>query len=176
RRGPLRIHQGADRAGRYFEYNDGTPFLWIGDTWWNWTKRSIHFDTYAKMVDDRAAKGFNIGQLFVPGNGWGTKSSALDNEYEVMDPAHVQHIEKMIRYANDKGITVWIHGWWSRENLDETVGEEKIRRWWRYLIHRFSAYNVIWVLAGEYNMYNNAGFPLSFWTDLGRMIDAEDPY
>ena len=24
------------RAGRYFEYADGTPFLWIGDTWWPW--------------------------------------------------------------------------------------------------------------------------------------------
>lgn len=176
RRGLLRVHKGTNHDGRYFEYHDGTPFLWIGDTWWNWTKRSIHFETFARMVDDRAAKGFNVGQLFVPGNGWDAESSALDSTYEVIDPVHVAHIERMIRYANQKGITVWIHPWWSRENLDETIGEEKVKRWWRYVIHRFGAYNVIWVLAGEYNMFNNAGFPLSFWKELGQMVDAEDPY
>lgn len=176
RRGPLRVHKGADRPGRYFEYNDGTPFLWIGDTWWNWTKRSIQFETFARLVDDRAAKGFNIGQLFVPGNGWSPESSALGVNYQSLDPAHVKHIERMIRYANGKGITVWIHGWWSRDNLDNTVGGEKIKRWWRYLIHRFAAYDVIWVLAGEYNMHNYAGFPLTFWKQLGKMISNEDPY
>jgi hypothetical protein len=176
RRGFVRVHKGDDRAGRYFEYADGTPFLWVGDTWWNWTKRSIHFETYATLVDDRAAKGFNVGQLFVPGNGWGSEGSALDTTYSVLDPKHIQHVERMIRYANDQGITVWIHGWWSRRNLDQTVGEEKMRRWWRYLVHRFAAYNVIWVLAGEYNMFNNGGFTLSFWNNLGEMIKKEDPY
>lgn len=176
RHGPIRVHQGTERAGRYFEYADGTPFLWIGDTWWNWTKRSIRFETFQAMVDNRSAKGFTIGQLFVPGNGWGRESSALSEDYTQLDPMHVQHIEQMIRYANSKGITVWIHGWWSREDLDDTAGAEAVKRWWRYLVHRFGAYNVIWVLAGEYNMYNNGGFPLSFWKELGQMIRDEDPY
>jgi hypothetical protein len=82
----------------------------------------------------------------------------------------------MIQYANSKGITVWIHGWWSRENMDKNIGAEKMRRWWRYLVHRFGAYNVVWVLAGEYNMYNYGGFPLDFWKGLGQMIKDEDPY
>lgn len=176
RRGPLRVHSGAERSGRYFEYADGTPFLWIGDTWWNWTKRSIKFETFQAMVDNRAAKGFNVGQLFVPGNGWGRESSSLSEDYTRLDPEHVQHVERMIQYANEKGITVWIHGWWSREELDDTAGAEAVKRWWRYLIHRFAAYNVIWVLAGEYNMYNNGGFPLSFWKELGQMIRDVDPY
>jgi len=62
-------------AGHFFEYTDGKPVLWIGDTWWNWTDRRIHMDSFKQLVDDRAAKGFNIGQLFVPGNGWGPESS-----------------------------------------------------------------------------------------------------
>ncbi|MDV3309871.1 MAG: DUF4038 domain-containing protein [Cyclobacteriaceae bacterium] len=176
RRGPIRVHQGSERAGRYFEYADGTPFLWIGDTWWNWTKRSIRFETFKAMVDNRAEKGFTVGQLFVPGNGWGRESSSLSEDYSQLDTEHVRHVERMIQYANEKGITVWIHGWWSRENLDDTAGPEAVKRWWRYLIHRFGAYNVIWVLAGEYNMYNNGGFPLSFWKELGQMIHDEDPY
>jgi hypothetical protein len=175
RRGFIRVNKTGPTAGHYFEYADGTPFLWIGDTWWNWTKRSIHFETFKELVDNRSAKGFTIGQLFVPGNS-SQESSALDRTYTNLDTTHLRRIEEMIRYANSRGLTVWIHGWWSRQNMNTQIGEEKIKRWWRYLIHRFSAYNVIWVMAGEYNMYNYGGFPLDFWKDLGKMIDEEDPY
>jgi len=176
RHGLVRVKQDGENAGHYFEYSDGKPFLWIGDTWWNWTDRRIYPESFKKLVDDRSAKGFNVGQLFVPGNGWGIESSMLDETYSVLDTAHMRRVEEMIRYANSKGITIWIHGWWSRADLKSTVGEEKIERWWRYLVHRFGAYNVIWVLAGEYNMNNYGGFPLDFWKELGRMIKKEDPY
>jgi hypothetical protein len=175
RRGFVRVNRTGPLAGHFFEYSDGTPFLWIGDTWWNWTKKNIHFETFKELVDDRSRKGFNIGQLFIPGNG-GQESSSLDLTYTIPDTTHLRKIEEMIRYANSRGITVWIHGWWIRENLNTRISEENIKRWWRYLIHRFGAYNVIWVMAGEYNMYNYGGFPLDFWKDLGRMINEEDPY
>jgi hypothetical protein len=133
-------------------------------------------ESFKKLVDDRSAKGFNIGQLFVPGNGWSIESSMLDETYSILDTEHVRRVEEMIKYANSKGITVWIHGWWSRADLNSTVGAEKIERWWRYLVHRFGAYNVIWVLAGEYNMNNYGGFTLNFWKELGTMVKKEDPY
>ncbi|MBW6534923.1 MAG: DUF4038 domain-containing protein [Mariniphaga sp.] len=176
RNGFIRVREDGKNAGHYFEYDSGEPFLWIGDTWWNWTNRRIHFETFQKMVDNRAEKGFNVGQLFVPGNGWGRESSLLDESYSVLDTEHVRKVEQMISYANSRGITVWIHGWWSRPELDEKIGAEKMKRWWRYLIHRFGAYNVIWVLAGEYNMDNNAGFDLGFWKELGEMVKNEDPW
>ena len=176
RRGLIQVNQSGENAGRYFQYADGEPFLWVADTWWNWTKNTIQFETFQKLVDDRAEKGFNLGQLFVPGNGWGRDSSLLDGTYSVLDTEHMKKVEQMIAYANSKGITVWIHGWWSRPEMDETIGEEKIQRWWRYLVHRLGAYNVIWVLAGEYNMHNNAGFHLDFWKDLGKSVKDEDPY
>ncbi len=176
RHGFIKVKKTGDNTGHYFEYSDGQPFLWIGDTWWNWTKRSIHLDTFRNLVDDRAGKGFNVGHLFVPGNGWGRESSLLDETYTILDTEHMNKVEEMIRYANSKGITVWIHGWWTRENMKSDIGAEKIQRWWRYLIHRFGAYNVIWVIAGEYNMYNYGGFSLDFWKDLGKLIKLEDPY
>jgi hypothetical protein len=127
-------------------------------------------------VDDRSEKGFTIGQLFVPGNGWGRESSLLDETYSILDTDHANKVEEMIKYANSKGITVWIHGWWSRQDMEKNIGAEKVQRWWRYLISRFGAYNVVWVLAGEYNMYNYGGFPIDFWKDLGKLIKEEDPY
>jgi hypothetical protein len=176
RHGLVRVRKDGETAGHFFEYTDGEPFLWIGDTWWNWTNRKIKPETFRQLVDDRSAKGFNIGQLFVAANGWGRESSLLDETYTIPDTEHMKKVEDMIKYANSKGITVWIHGWWSRPNLNTIIGAEKMQRWWRYLVHRFGAYNVIWVVAGEYNMNNNAGFPLDFWKGLGRLIKNEDPY
>jgi hypothetical protein len=176
RNGFVRVNKAGDMPGHYFEYTDGQPFLWIGDTWWNWTDSRIHLETFKQLVDDRAVKGFNVGQLFVPGNGWGRESSLLDETYNIPDVEHIKKVEEMIRYANSKGITVWVHGWWSRPNMNSTIGAEKIERWWRYLVHRFGAYNVIWVLAGEYNMNNYGGFSPVFWKDLGKLIKDEDPY
>ena len=176
RNGFIKVKKDGALAGHFFEYSDGLPVLWIGDTWWNWTDSRIHFDSFKQLVDDRSAKGFNVGQLFVPGNGWGKESSLLDESYNVPDIDHIKRVEEMIRYANSKGITVWIHGWWSRKDLNITIGPEKMQRWWRYLVHRFAAYNVIWVLAGEYNMYNYGGYSLDFWKDLGNLVKNEDPY
>jgi hypothetical protein len=171
RRGFIRVCQKGARAGRYFEYADGTPFLWIGDTWWNWTKRGIHFSSFQKLADDRSAKGFTVGQMFFAGN-----SGLLNRTYDSPNLEQIRKVEEMIAYANLKGITVWIHPWWSRQRLNERVSEEKMRRWWRYVIARLGAYNVIWVLAGEYNMNNYGGFGLPFWKELGALVKQEDPY
>jgi len=95
----------------------------------------------------RFAKGFTVGQMFFAGN-----NGLLNRTYDSPNLEQIRKVEEMIAYANGKGITVWIHPWWSRERLNERVGEEQMRRWWRYVIARLGAYNVIWVLAGEYNM------------------------
>lgn len=176
RNGFIRVKKTGINQGHYFEYSDGRPFLWIADTWWNWSKKDIKFETFKSLVDDRAEKGFTVGQLFVPGNGWGISSSSLDSTFTVLDTEHLNKIEERIRYANSKGITIWMHAWWGGKNLDRTIGAEKMQRWWKYLINRFGAYNVIWVVAGEYNLYDYGGLGLEFWKNLGKLIKQEDPY
>lgn len=176
RRGFIQVNTDGERAGRHFVRADGTPFLWVGDTWWNWTKRSIEFSTFQELVDDRADKGFTLGQLFVAGNGWGPEASLLQEDFTELDMDLMRRVDDMIAYANSQGMTVWVHGWWTRENMVENIGEENIKRWWRYLVHRLGAHNVIWVIAGEYNMHDYGGFDVSFWKDVGQLISDEDPY
>ena len=176
RRGFITVRETYPGKGHYFAYSDGKPVLWIADTWWDWTNSRIAFESFRKLADTRAEQGFNIGQLFFAGNGWGRESSLLDPVYTNPKLEQIRKVEEMIRYANSKGITVWIHAWWSREGINKSIGEENIRRWWKYVIHRLHAYNVIWVLAGEYNMNNYGGFPLSFWNETGELIKKEDPY
>ncbi len=119
RHGFIRVRQNEPRAGRYFEYADGTPFLWIGDTWWNWTKRGIQFTSFKKLADDRSAKGFTVGQIFFAGN-----NGLLNRTYDSPNLEQIRKVEEMIAYANSKGIIVWIHPWWSRQRLNERVSEE----------------------------------------------------
>ncbi|MFP4173193.1 MAG: DUF4038 domain-containing protein [Candidatus Hydrogenedentota bacterium] len=176
RRGFIQVNSEGERAGRHFVRADGTPFLWVGDTWWNWTKRAIEFSTFQELVDDRADKGFTLGQLFVAANGWSPQSSLLNEDFTELDIDLMRRVDEMIAYANSRGLTVWVHGWWTRENMVENIGAENIRRWWRYLVHRLGAHNVIWVIAGEYNMHDYGGFDVSFWKDVGQLISDEDPY
>ena len=176
RRGLITVNRSGERRGRYFTYSDGTPCLWTADTWWDWTSSRIRFESFKKLADTRSEQGFNIGQLFFAGNGWGKESSLLDPTFSNLKLDQIRKVEEMIRYANSKGITVWVHAWWSREGIDKSIGEENIIRWWKYVIHRLHAYNVIWVIAGEYNMNNYGGFPLEFWNRLGKIIKDEDPY
>jgi hypothetical protein len=88
----------------------------------------------------------------------------------------IHDAEQFIAYANERGIVLWIMPWWGGEHLDTVAGPEKIRRWTRYMTHRLAAYNVIWNLSGEYNMYDYGGLGLQFWNDLGALIRREDPY
>jgi hypothetical protein len=173
RHGFVRVTKHGARSGRYFEYADGTPFLWIGDTWWPWARKGIPFAKFQQVVDDRAAKGFSVGQMnFGANNG----AALVGRTFDTPDLEAIRAAERLVAYANSKGITLWLQAWWSAKDLDKQAGPEKIRRWWRYVIQRLAAYNVMWNLAGEYNMYDYGGLGLQFWKDTGAMIRREDPY
>jgi len=173
RHGFVRVARNGPRAGRYFEYADGTPFLWIGDTWWPWLKRGIPFTRAKQVIDDRSARGFTIGQVVFGANN-ATRLAGRDFATPDLDAIH--DAERFIAYANSQGITLWIMPWWSANNLDKSAGAEKMRRWTRYVVHRLAAYNVIWNVGGEYNMYDYGGLGLQFWKELGALMRREDPY
>jgi hypothetical protein len=81
----------------------------------------------------------------------------------------------MIAYANSQGLSVWVLHWWGGNYIKE-IGEEKMRRFNRYLVARLGAYNVMWIAAGEYNLDNYAGLGIDFWKSYGAYIKSIDPY
>jgi hypothetical protein len=63
---PLLRHGGirvaADR--RTFEHEDGTPFIWLGDTWWmGLCSRWRWPDDFQTVCEDRARKGFTVAHI-----------------------------------------------------------------------------------------------------------------
>jgi hypothetical protein len=172
RRGFVRVAKGGPRPGRHFEYADGTPFLWIGDTWWPWAKRGLPCERARQVIEDRAARGFTVGQMMFGAN---NAVRLAGRDCSTLDLEAIRGAERFIAYANSKGITLWIMPWWSADNL-RTIGAERMRRWTRYVVHRLAAYNVIWNVGGEYNMYDYGGMGLRFWKELGALMREEDPY
>ena len=49
---------------RHLQYADGTPFFWLGDTWWmGLCHRLCWPEDFQKLAADRKEKGFNVIQI-----------------------------------------------------------------------------------------------------------------
>ena len=49
------------RNGHYLQYEDGTPFFWLGDTAWELFHR-LKVEEINNYLDNRKSKGFNVIQ------------------------------------------------------------------------------------------------------------------
>src|SRR4029078_5043105 len=60
KQGSIRV--ASDR--RHFEHEDGTPFFWLGDTWWmGLTKRLGWRDDFPTLAAGREGQGVNVVTL-----------------------------------------------------------------------------------------------------------------
>lgn len=50
--------------GHYLQYEDGTPFFWLGDTGWELFHR-LTLEEIERYLDNRQAKGFNVIQAVI---------------------------------------------------------------------------------------------------------------
>ena len=61
RHGPIRVAS----DGTHFEHEDGTPFLWLADTWWHALSPRITDEELRALAIQRVAQGFTAVQLVV---------------------------------------------------------------------------------------------------------------
>lgn len=60
RHGPIRVA----RDRRHFEHADGTPFFWLGDTWWMGLCERLKWPEEVRtLAEDRKTKGFTVIQI-----------------------------------------------------------------------------------------------------------------
>lgn len=151
-RGPLRV--AAD--GRRFEHADGTPFLWLADTWWYGFAERLEFSEFREFAAARAGQGFSVIQIvaglypesmpLAPAarsrSGWVWDPDSSSPNADWFDEAD-QRIAELV--AQD--LVPCIVGAWGHFYTLMDVGQ--LHRHWRELIARWGAYPVIWCLAGE---------------------------
>lgn len=153
RHGPLRVAHG----GRYLEHIDGTPFFWLGDTWWmGLVKRLPWPEGFKRLGQDRVKKGFSVIQLVAglypdmpPFDPRGANEAGFPwgEEFHRINPAFFDMADLRIEWLVQNGLLPSIVGCWGY--YMDFAGEEKLKQHWRYLVARYGAYPVVWDAAGE---------------------------
>ena len=186
--GPLRVT--SDR--RFLEHADGTPFFWLGDTWWMGLCHRLHWpDEFKQLTADRLEKGFNVIQIVAglypdmpPFDPRGANEAGFpwSTDYKSINPEYFNAADERFRYLVEQGLTPSIVGAWGY--FISWMGVEKAQQHWRYLIARYGALPVVWCVAGEANLpyYLAPGFPfddraqVKSWTEVTRYLRATDPF
>ncbi len=192
RHGPVRRVAGK----QYLEHADGTPFFWLGDTWWMcFTGRLQWPDQFRELAVDRVAKGFSVIQAvaglfpdmgaFDP-RGANAAGYPWQDGFTTINPAFWDVVDLRIAHLVQMGLAPCLFGSWGY--YLELAGPEVLADHWRYLVARYGAYPVIWCVAGEAMMpyYLNAEHHRSSptwqaetahqWSELARHIRAIDPF
>ncbi|MCC6603881.1 MAG: DUF4038 domain-containing protein [Anaerolineae bacterium] len=149
--------------GRYLTYADGTPFFWMGDTAWRANQLTMSFvpqpddegpdvAEFPTYLDNRQGKGFSVIQVVA---GFPTQPERINEGgptylemFSVINPENFQWLDRRLEAILERGMVPVIIGQW--ELAVGTMTPEDLQRYWQYLIARTQAYNVIWIVTGEY--------------------------
>ncbi|MBN1108580.1 MAG: DUF4038 domain-containing protein [Bacteroidales bacterium] len=152
-------HGFLERADTFsWKLSDGTPFFPIGETQWSFSEE-FTLTEWKEWMDLIAFRGYNTFM----GCCWLGKYTRSElKPFAGREPASdtllvdffIRQLDPMVQYANDKGIMMGLviggfpdnSQWFTRF---KTI--ERSDRWFRYIIARYSAYNVRWGLFGELN-------------------------
>src|SRR3990172_6690685 len=177
------------RATQYpysFIYDDGTPWLWKGDTSWRGMTYIVGFEERWKpYIDLRASQGYTAVQCilvsFINGDefwrnegGYVFELTSSGKNYDRLNPGYFQWVDERIEYALSRGITPVLFFTWSQEFIK--FSQPQFERYIQYLVARYGAYNVIWCISGEYNEAYDHGFTANTWKHYGSHLRSLDPY
>jgi Protein of unknown function (DUF4038)/Domain of unknown function (DUF5060)/Putative collagen-binding domain of a collagenase len=177
-RGALRVS--GDR--RYMTYADGAPFFWLGDTAWNGVLKA-DAPSWDEYLRDRAAKGFNVVQYVT--TQWRTAAGNADGraafygrERIEIDPVFFQWMDERVDAINDHGlvaapILIWAHERTAQFNPGGTLSDDQIVLLARYMVARYGAHHIVWMLAGDADY---RGERAERWRKIGRAVFGERPH
>ncbi len=182
RHGPLRV--ATDQ--RHFAHADGTPFFWLGDTWWKNLCKRMTWEGFQELAADRKEKGFSVIQIvcgpypdedaFEPmwANEGGLPYHTRD--YKEINVEYWDYADRRLAHLVDVELVPAIVGAWGRHDCDamKVAGVEGLKRHWRYVVARYGAYPVFWILAGE--LQNESKWGEGPWGEVGRYVRSIDPY
>lgn len=176
--------------GRYFVYDDGTPFYWLGDTNWqapNYVSLTrcnypgcLCANQFRHELSDRIAKGFTVYQTYfdsAESDGGGQLATTPEpsmwiDKFDTVNPkTFTEKFDVMFDCLADSGMVIAL-GFGVHSNTTENMSGEDLNRISRYLTARYAAYPVIWITAQEIT-----GSPqFDAWNASARIVDAGDGY
>lgn len=171
--GPVRV----SANGRFFEHADGAPFFWMGDTVWYGAILSSRAD-WGTYLADRVGKRFDVVHFNVvaPRNG-----VAADENGQIsflgragrdpvrMNPRFYQRLDERVAAVNAHGLLAGIVLTWALRSEDSgnSLPEDDVVRVIRYLVARYGAQHVVWILTGDSSYRGADG---ERWRRIGRAV------
>jgi Tol biopolymer transport system component len=194
---PLYRHGGILKISpdkHYLTYSDGSPFFWLGDTWWTAPSDSLcpidrstnprdpNGSMFKTLIDTRRKQGYSVVQWTFGGDFDDMRTSLFFHPREWKDEQMKawRKVDQYFRYANDAGIFPFIGSYWSFNYFALGVNLEDLKLQWKYIVSRYGAFATSWLVGGEYNqeppIAEGLEERLRTAFALGAYIKAVDPY
>ncbi len=144
------------------------------------------WEGFQELAADRKAKGFSVVQIVCgpyPDEDafeemWANEGGLPyhTRDYEEINVRYWDYADRRLAHLVDVALVPAIVGAWGRHDCDamKVAGVEGLKRHWRYVIARYGAYPVCWILAGE--LQNDSKWGMGPWGEVGRYVRRIDPY
>lgn len=169
--------------GRTFQYVDGTPFLWLGDTAWELFHK-LDRQEATEYLEDRARKGFTVVQAVVLAelDGLRTPNAYGDLPLQALDPSkpnqsYFRHVDYIVQKAAELGLYIGMLPAWGDKVVSNNPGAgpvvfnpQNARGYGEFLGERYRRYPVIWILGGDRNVDNDEAYEV--WEAMAEGLEA----
>jgi hypothetical protein len=168
----------------FLQFEDGTPFFWLGDTAWELFHR-LNKEESELYLENRRAKGFTVIQavalaeldgLNTP-NRYGEKP-LIENNPLTPNEKYFEHVDWVIKRAAEKGIFIGLLPTWG-DKVDKQWGvgpvifnKENAYKYGQWIANRYKNYpNIIWINGGD---RSGGGANTEIWNAIGTGIKLVD--
>jgi hypothetical protein len=181
-----RLHTTSD--GHYLQYEDGTPFFWLGDTGWELFHR-LTLPEIAAYLDNRAAKGFNVIQAVALAEFDGQRKPNRYGQVPLsgLDPTHPNDvyftvIDSTVRMAMTRNMFIGLlptwgdkvtPNWGAGPVIFDSINAYTYGKWIGARYKKFP--NIIWILGGDRPAVRDSSDWRPIWRQMAKGItDATD--
>lgn len=179
--------------GHHFQYQNGERMWFLGDTAWSYVMdndaENLDRSAAERYAVNRASQGFNAIHLMMLSEiGWSNRGGApwSDISTEVINPGYFQEADERIAFANSKGLVTGLVLAWADKghqpfySWNNFPSQEARKRYARYIAARYGAYNVYFIVAGEWGIEARAQHTSKEtvrrqFIDIGEALRAADP-
>ena len=181
--------------GHHFATQDGTPFLFWGDTAWGLflskKDEQLNRQSVFRYIDKRASEGINvIHAMLLSEAGWGNEGGDpfFDLSQMKINPAYWQEVDARLEYLNEKGIIGGlVLAWGDKQKREPWAWRifpdvEARKHYARYIAARYGAYDVYFIISGEWNAEVRTRENTTYdavkaeFIDIGNAFDAAEPH
>jgi hypothetical protein len=179
--GPVQV----SRSGHHLAHEDGTPFFWLADTGWNAALLSApeEWDYY---IRERSRQKFTAIQWVTTqwrASPMGDREGQLaftGQDQIAINPKFFQRLDEKVDTLNRAGllgapVLLWAIGGGSNPQINPgySLQEDQAVLLARYMVARWGANDVIWILPGDGDY---RGPKAERWKRIGRAVFGEEAH